>query len=400
MKDRCRESSPVAFNSRTRMQTVWFFGPRRQPENGGSAYTGPLDLVPGAVVAYGVRALSAAWLGQPLFRLRRSYDDEEMTFNADPVTGDAPLSQIQEFGEEGVSLQQVLSATIVNGGSGYTPNSVVTVQVLGGTLEPGFEAYVDVNTDGAGVAVSVAGINYGGEYTVVPTNPASTNADPDPGTGLTLNLTTDYIYELYLVLWYDQVGDADMPGVDGDPTYDPLFVRNFLNGRPGFTHRTGNTKGNLETTGLSIALNGECSGIAFMSLGTEDGGSATGTEWYSEQDATHNATYEGQNAVQMFYNDGDNQARASHADVESHSGAVFDCGWKFGTRNAYINGTEIALVDGDQGVAPGNMTVGAYTVIYMGHGTSELIVYPTYIPPTQRLSGRENVAEYYGQVLP
>lgn len=60
----------------------------------GGDYEGPLDLVSGAVVAYGVRALSAAMLGQNIFRLRRNSDNAESNFAADAVTGDAPSAAI------------------------------------------------------------------------------------------------------------------------------------------------------------------------------------------------------------------------------------------------------------------------------------------------------------------
>lgn len=54
-----------------------------QRVGGGSSYTGPLDLVPGAVVAYSVaRALSAAWIGQNVIRLLRDSDDAELDFVA------------------------------------------------------------------------------------------------------------------------------------------------------------------------------------------------------------------------------------------------------------------------------------------------------------------------------
>lgn len=54
------------------------------------AYTGPLDLVPGALVAFSLRALSSAWRGQNVARLRRSSDDAVLDFAADAVTGDFP----------------------------------------------------------------------------------------------------------------------------------------------------------------------------------------------------------------------------------------------------------------------------------------------------------------------
>lgn len=64
-----------------------------------SDYTGPLDLVPGAnwQFAYGVRALSAAKLGQNIFRLRRNSDNAEMNFAADATTGLAPVASIDAW---------------------------------------------------------------------------------------------------------------------------------------------------------------------------------------------------------------------------------------------------------------------------------------------------------------
>lgn len=63
----------------------------------GSEYTGPLDLVPGAIVALGSRALTSAWLGQNIFRLRRDSDDAEQNFAADATTGEAPAAAIAAF---------------------------------------------------------------------------------------------------------------------------------------------------------------------------------------------------------------------------------------------------------------------------------------------------------------
>jgi hypothetical protein len=46
-------------------------------------FVGPLDLVPGACLAMSpARALSAAWIGQPVIRLRRASDDAELDFVA------------------------------------------------------------------------------------------------------------------------------------------------------------------------------------------------------------------------------------------------------------------------------------------------------------------------------
>jgi hypothetical protein len=50
---------------------------------GAPAYVGPLDLVPGAVAAYSAaRAMSAAWIGQNVIKLRRASDDALLDFVA------------------------------------------------------------------------------------------------------------------------------------------------------------------------------------------------------------------------------------------------------------------------------------------------------------------------------
>jgi hypothetical protein len=63
----------------------------------GSSYTGPLDIVGGAVVAYSQRALSAAKRGSALYTIRRDSDDTTHTYNSDATTGDAPAASISSF---------------------------------------------------------------------------------------------------------------------------------------------------------------------------------------------------------------------------------------------------------------------------------------------------------------
>lgn len=65
--------------------------------NAGGAYTGPLDIVGGAVVAYGQRALSSAKRGSALYTIRRDSDNTTQSFNSDATTGDAPSAAISAF---------------------------------------------------------------------------------------------------------------------------------------------------------------------------------------------------------------------------------------------------------------------------------------------------------------
>jgi hypothetical protein len=62
-----------------------------------ATYTGPLDIVSGAVVAYGQRALSAAQRGSALYTIRRDSDDTTHTYNSDATTGAAPAAAISSF---------------------------------------------------------------------------------------------------------------------------------------------------------------------------------------------------------------------------------------------------------------------------------------------------------------
>ena len=95
--------SPLAGIGSTGLSPVTGVGGAGLSASPASAYEGPLDLVPGAVVAYSVRALSASLLGQNIFRLRRTSDDAEMDFAADATTGEAPVASITTFlgGNEG-----------------------------------------------------------------------------------------------------------------------------------------------------------------------------------------------------------------------------------------------------------------------------------------------------------
>src|SRR6185369_4240518 len=61
------------------------------------SYTGPLDVVPGAVVAYGQRAMAAANLGSPVYTIRRDSDDAKQAFNSDATTGAVDPAAIAAF---------------------------------------------------------------------------------------------------------------------------------------------------------------------------------------------------------------------------------------------------------------------------------------------------------------
>jgi hypothetical protein len=65
--------------------------------SGAAPYIGPLDLVPGAVLAYGQRTLSVGNLGSGYATIQRDSDNATQNFNYDAVTGLVPVTDIQAF---------------------------------------------------------------------------------------------------------------------------------------------------------------------------------------------------------------------------------------------------------------------------------------------------------------
>lgn len=61
------------------------------------SYVGPLDILPGALVAYSQRAMSAAKRGYALYTIKEEGGDTTQSFNSDATTGDAPVAAITTF---------------------------------------------------------------------------------------------------------------------------------------------------------------------------------------------------------------------------------------------------------------------------------------------------------------
>jgi hypothetical protein len=100
------------------------------------AYVGPLDLVPGAKIAAGQRALSAAMLGQELYTIRRTSDNTTQAFSSDAVTGAAPAAA--EIAFVPTTTFQQTGATVVDS------YQVMLVDATG--------VYVGQDISGAGIA--------------------------------------------------------------------------------------------------------------------------------------------------------------------------------------------------------------------------------------------------------
>lgn len=129
-----------------------------------SAYTAPLDLVPGATVGYSTaRALSAAMLGQDAYTLRRDSDDAELAFAFDATTGEIDAAAVTTWKGGGDAFFKQF-----NDHSGNNKNFVQATNMeqppwAASTInsKPGIDA------SGNGVCMETsATINYGGEWTI------------------------------------------------------------------------------------------------------------------------------------------------------------------------------------------------------------------------------------------
>jgi hypothetical protein len=95
------------------------------------------------------------------------------------AVGGNGVVEVASFNVDAVGAQ---SATVANGGSGYT-NGLQTLTLVGGTFSTA--ATIDVNVV-AGVVDSVVGINNPGSYSVIPFNPVATTGGGGTGADFTL----------------------------------------------------------------------------------------------------------------------------------------------------------------------------------------------------------------------
>lgn len=176
--DRDPGLAPVRWFHSGRYPMVANFNAELPVSGGGAEYEGPLDLMAGAVAAYGVRALSAAMLGENIFRLQRDSDNAEMDFAADAVTGEAPVAAIATWLDGALGLlvlwydqsgggnnlvgadqYQQWNAAGFNGKPAFvTSGSLILLQSAGNATLPDGEASVfGILSDGCQVEIGDGG---------------------------------------------------------------------------------------------------------------------------------------------------------------------------------------------------------------------------------------------------
>jgi hypothetical protein len=125
------------------------------------AYTGPLDIVSGAVVAYGQRALSAAQRGSPLYTIRRSSDNATHSYNSDATTGAAPASAISTFIGAGNGFVATWNDQSGNGSDAVQATTANQPQWLSGQLGAFPGITFDVGGNAAVSLGTVGNVDFG-----------------------------------------------------------------------------------------------------------------------------------------------------------------------------------------------------------------------------------------------
>lgn len=333
-----------------------------------SAYTGPLDLVPGAVVAYSVRALSAAWLGGNLFRLRRDSDDAEVTYTADAVTGEAPVATINTwigaaFNKTGAVVDTTDTIVVTNA------TGIKTYQPVSGANIPAGTIVLDVT----GTTVTIS----------------------QPATGTDPAQTVTFTPQAYVVTWFDQSGNSK-DATKATASLQTPFALNQINGK---CAPVGNDfiGGSLQSASITIP-NGE---ITWFNVGM----SAAQPLIYKIGNLRLSASTDVLATPSIFMDDGAGHQCGMYADntgLSSDTPYLWQMTSEFGASSIKVNG--VALAETENLDAGGALVSFADTTSLDFAGTGavscELIVYPIIESAPNLLSVAQNSATYYGITLP
>jgi hypothetical protein len=320
------------------------------------SYEGPLDLVPGAAVAYGQRALSAARLGQPLFTLRRDIDDAELEFDADAVTGEAPVAAIAAW--VGAAFTQTAATTI--------DSDVIVLVSSTGVHE--------------GQPISGTGIQPGTIVLDVSEAPNIYISLPATATSGAVVLT--FTRMATLAVWNDQSGNGeDLASL----APDNFFYPTLQSGKPGFQALTVNDIRASTTSSYPNSV-----ATVFL-VGSED------LEWYTTvgDDYLDFSTGLSGGVFCNLYNDPD--GAGIYIDPPAAGVHLWDAAIEWGATNFRVDGATQAEIASNDGAAP-PVALTETPMLRIGGGKifCESVIYPIRPSDPNRLAIGQNIATYYG----
>ena len=362
---------------------------------GGTApYTGPLDIVAGAVVAYGQRALSAAQRSSALYTIRRDSDDATQVFSSDAITGDAPLESIASFLG---TPKYCAFAEIVSGGSGYSDGQFIAT-LVGGVYDTQASVSV-IAADGSVVSVDV--INNPGSYTTPPTGIITTSGGD--GTGLTLRCIFRGVG--FYTNFNDQSGNAaNVLTVIED--FEPSWAM-FYNNIPCLALLDGQATGILQGNDGSLTWDGG-PGTLFVVVNVSSSGNNASTTFSVDQTPSNNNFFDlsalGTNITPYTEMQSGMTFSEWDVDVPSAIGTglsvlelIYDAD---GNVSLYRNGVSVSMSGGS--VVPLPAITGRFR-LQLGSGVFyavfEVVLWNSELSSGNRALIRQNMADYYGIAL-
>lgn len=328
-------------------------------------YVGPLDLVPGAVVAYSpARALSAAWLGQPLYTLRRDSDNTTQSFSADAVTGEAPVAIINTFIGAAIAFVGDVTDTSQDISNIADTTGLVVGQFIHGTGIPSGATIVFVGGDGLQISVAATDTNIG----------VSLTADQKAGCSLLR----------------DQSGNG-IDCVQATADNQIIWVPSAQGGKPGFRALNGTQEVEAED-GVSIA--GGAFTIFFVSGTTSAFIMQTDPfNQYAQMTLSGGSPHCALDA----YDDGtENEAGGSYNVIAGL--AIWEATWEFGSKTLLRNGVAQSVASDFDSGGPLPTLSDLLVEIYADQATCTLegFAYEGIMSAPNRALIRQNIATYYG----
>lgn len=334
-------------------------------EGGGGEYEGPLDLVPGAILAHSIaHALSSAKRGTSLYTIQRTSDGSTQAFSSDATTGLAPSASIAAF---------IGSASFTAAGDLSSGSNSVTVDTTG--------VVIGQKVSGNGIPSNTFVVSVG-EGTITVSKAATDNLTGETLTFLQQGKLTEVV---------DQSANSeDLAPVDDGPT---LWVPNVQSAHPGILQFATMTSF-LETPGLFSSGGGM---TAFLvSAGGGQFLPDSGPNGYFDFAIRANGT-----GFTDLY-DGDNEAGGDLSWTPDNNFHVFELSVEQGSNEFLIDGVaQTTDTSADFGEGPIGSIGFSNTQALLGSTSSErtlpmctLIVWPL-LNNTQREQIRENLAAFF-----
>lgn len=329
-------------------------------------YVGPLDLVPGAVVALDQWAASAAKLGTALYTIRSDLEDTETTYNSDGTTGTPPILTIS--------------------------SAAPTFNRIGATDDGNTEI---VLTSAANVKVGQmltgAGIEFGAIVTDISSAPTISIFPAPTATNAAASLT---FYPSRIKSWTNQ--GAVNPVIQETADLQPVWIASASGSQPGILFN-GNQGGKLVSQSDVTLSSSSYTEFLVLKVGNFAGATTVNIPGNADW-----AVGVANDSISVF-SQGGSDGNGFFADGDTSSYCVIDAAWGPEAANSYfVNGVPQECFDDSYGTGiPGPLSA----PMTIGDGPTRCVIVAKYtwnsiLSNGDRLAIRQLFATRYGITLP